>query len=79
MPKYFLLPLGLFFLVSTTLSSYRNSFRRIFRARSQRHRTLNRKAYRAAFEHRDFDQAELFSLRSCSQALFHKHDSRMKA
>jgi hypothetical protein len=32
MPKYFLLPLGLLFLVSTTLSSFRNSFRRIFGA-----------------------------------------------
>lgn len=32
MPKYFLLPLGLLFLVSTTLSSFRNSLRQLFRA-----------------------------------------------
>jgi len=30
-------------------------------------------------ERHNFDQEELFSLKSCSQALFHKHDSRMKA
>jgi hypothetical protein len=32
MPKYFLLPLGLLFLVSTTLSSFRNSLRQLLRA-----------------------------------------------
>jgi hypothetical protein len=30
MPKYFLLPLGLLFLVTTTLSSFRNSLRQVF-------------------------------------------------
>ena len=32
MPKFFLLPLGLLFLFSATLSSFRNSLRQLFRA-----------------------------------------------
>ncbi len=32
MPKYLLLPLGLLFLVSSSLSSFRNSLRRVFRS-----------------------------------------------
>jgi hypothetical protein len=32
MPRYFLLPLGLRFLVSTTLVSFRNSLRQLLRA-----------------------------------------------
>jgi hypothetical protein len=31
MPKYFLFPLGLLFLFSSTLSSFRNSLRQLFR------------------------------------------------
>ena len=32
MSRFYLIPLGLLFLVSTTLSSFRNSLRQVFRA-----------------------------------------------
>jgi sterol desaturase/sphingolipid hydroxylase (fatty acid hydroxylase superfamily) len=54
-------------------------FDRLFRTISQRHRTFNCKGYYAALERHGLEQEELLSLRSCSQALFHKHDSQTKA
>jgi sterol desaturase/sphingolipid hydroxylase (fatty acid hydroxylase superfamily) len=52
-------------------------FDRFFRTMSKRHRPFNWSGYQAAIKRYGLDETELVSLRACSQALFHKPESRV--
>jgi sterol desaturase/sphingolipid hydroxylase (fatty acid hydroxylase superfamily) len=47
-------------------------FDRFFRTMAKRHRPFDWQGYQEAIARYGLDEAELLSLRGCSQALFHK-------